>query len=386
MTDMQTAVTTKKPETPQEFHEAMIGRSLYSFGDVTRMQNKLSAAKNGEEITVAFIGGSITEGLNAGSEGCYARLAYNYISVNFGTGDNVSYVNAGMSGTPSTLGALRAQRDILAYSPDIVFIEFAVNDGTDFEHCIGFESLIRNILNEENEPAVVIIINRLENGYTAQDNMLEIADYYSLPVISVANAITPELDEGRMVWDDYSDDESHPHAEGHRLVCEMIVNYLDRVTEQEKPAQLAEIPAMSCYGRTFENADIYENSELKPVSVGSFKEGTTLGKWKNGWSHDTSAATGEPIEFEITAKNLYLIFKTNNSGNLGSVDITVTENGNTVNEMTVDGITSNGWGNPIYKTIVSGSEEKTYHVSIKMSEGSESKAFEILGIGYTIDS
>ena len=40
-------------------------------------------------------------------------------------GDNVEYVNAGLSGTASALGNLRVQRDVLAYEPDIVFIEYA---------------------------------------------------------------------------------------------------------------------------------------------------------------------------------------------------------------------------------------------------------------------
>lgn len=40
-------------------------------------------------------------------------------------------MNAGLSGTPSKLGILRLDRDVLAYEPDICFIEFAVNDGTE---------------------------------------------------------------------------------------------------------------------------------------------------------------------------------------------------------------------------------------------------------------
>lgn len=59
-------------------------------------------------------------------------------------GDNVQYVNAGLSGTPSKLGILRLDRDVLAYEPDICFIEFAVNDGTETDYQNAYESISQN--------------------------------------------------------------------------------------------------------------------------------------------------------------------------------------------------------------------------------------------------
>ena len=183
----------KAPETPEEFQAAMISRSLYSLGNPSRLKAKLKQAQAGEEMTVAYIGGSITRGETAGAEGCYAKLSYNYISEKYGTGDNVKYVNAGVSGTPSVLGNLRLQKDVLDYNADIVFVEFAVNDAQDNTHKESYESLVRTVLTQENDPAVVLIFNRTANGYTAQEYMKEIGDYYSLPMISVADALTPNL-------------------------------------------------------------------------------------------------------------------------------------------------------------------------------------------------
>ena len=48
-------------------YEKMVDRSLLSTGDMTRMANVFQKAQNGEDITVAYIGGSITEGYNAGT-------------------------------------------------------------------------------------------------------------------------------------------------------------------------------------------------------------------------------------------------------------------------------------------------------------------------------
>lgn len=52
--------TTKSPETPEEFHQAMVDRSLYSLGNTSRLKAKMEQARSGEKTTIAYIGGSIT--------------------------------------------------------------------------------------------------------------------------------------------------------------------------------------------------------------------------------------------------------------------------------------------------------------------------------------
>ncbi|MGN1103150.1 MAG: SGNH/GDSL hydrolase family protein, partial [Huintestinicola sp.] len=99
--------TTKAPETPEEFHNAMVDRSLYSLGNTSRLKAKMEQARSGEKTTVAYIGGSITEGVGASADSCYARLSYEFFRDAYGTGENVEYVNAGLSGTPPNPGVLR---------------------------------------------------------------------------------------------------------------------------------------------------------------------------------------------------------------------------------------------------------------------------------------
>ena len=92
-------------------------------------------------------------------------------------------MNAGLAGTPSVLGNLRLERDVLSHDADIVFIEFAVNDAQDIMHKASYEDMIRTILTWENEPAVILLFTVLENGYTCQEHMSEIGSYYDQPRI-----------------------------------------------------------------------------------------------------------------------------------------------------------------------------------------------------------
>ncbi|MDD7428853.1 MAG: SGNH/GDSL hydrolase family protein, partial [Oscillospiraceae bacterium] len=104
--------TTKAPETEEEFHAAMINRSLLSKGNNYRMKKVIEKLKNGEKTTFAYLGGSITEGVGASPVTCWAKLSFDGICEMFGN-TNSEYINAGLSGTPSVLGNIRAERDIL---------------------------------------------------------------------------------------------------------------------------------------------------------------------------------------------------------------------------------------------------------------------------------
>src|SRR5688500_1843855 len=83
----------------------------------------------GEPLTVAFVGGSVTNGAAASSEACsYRRRVSSWLAAQHPSGD-VRDVNAALGGTGSVWGAFRAGREVLIHDPDLVFVEFAVNDG-----------------------------------------------------------------------------------------------------------------------------------------------------------------------------------------------------------------------------------------------------------------
>ncbi len=377
--------TTKTPETPEEFHKAMVYNSFVQFGNTYRLEKKLSQMRSGEKTTVAYIGGSITQGLNAGDDDCYAKLSYNYLASNYGTGDNVEYVNAGLSGTPSVLGTLRVDRDVLSKNADIVFIEFAVNDGQDQVHKESYESLVRTILMQDNEPAVVLLFTILESGYTAQEHMKKIGEYYELPMVSVADALTPEFESGRMVWADYSDDGSHPHKIGHQLVCEFIENLFTNINMRNYSDIEYTMKPAALFGLSYLNSilidNTYDNSseDFKLMQTGCFSNATSNTRlFTKGWGNDKSGSN-EPMKFTVNANCVTLIYKRNNSENMGKVDIYVDGEKRT----TVNANDKDGWGDPYTWQISKRSSVKTMEIEIRMADGYEDKDFEILGLAYS---
>jgi lysophospholipase L1-like esterase len=369
----------KEPETDEEWHEAMIEKSLTSYGNVTKMQEKLKKAQSGEEVNISYLGGSITEGVGATPDTCWAKRTFDYISEKFGTGDNVNYNNAGISGTPSKLGILRLERDVLAYNPDICFVEFAVNDGGEDDYQSAYESIIRTLI--ENDVAVVLVFARTENGHTCQEYMQAQGEYYGLPMISYSDAITYMFDNNKMTWEDFSDDESHPNAYGHELVAEMVDNYFDGVMDQT--AEEYTYPEFTITEIRQYGAHLYENTNLTPVSMGSWKEGTEISHFTDGWAHPRDGEN-EPITFKFTGKFVYLLYHEVSQGLLGKAHIKITADGELYDEFDLDPVSSDGWGNCETQCIAMATKETEYEIEVSMAEGDEDKYFAILGFGYTL--
>src|SRR5690606_18279714 len=118
--------------------------------------NFLDKAKKGGPLTVAFVGGSITQG-NTG----YRPQAARYLEGLFPQ-VRFTWINAGVAGTGTDLGAFRLKEQVLRHRPDLVFIEFAVNGA----YQPGMEGMIRQVI-AANPYTDICLIYTILNGQTA---------------------------------------------------------------------------------------------------------------------------------------------------------------------------------------------------------------------------
>ena len=386
VTTTTAAVAELSPE--EQTHYDMVQRSFVQFGNTHRIEAKLAQAERGEETTVAYIGGSITEGIGGSPETCYAKLSYNYIAENYGTGDNVKYVNAGISGTPSILGNIRAERDVLDQNADIVFIEFAVNDGGEQLYKESFESLVRTILMHENEPAVILLFTVTESGHTCQEHMKQIGEYYELPMISVPDAIQPEFEAGRMVWDDYSDDASHPNTKGHALVAGFISNWFEQLKMRDAVEAEYKMKPIGKFGNAYDNAFMAEadydnsNENLAISETGSFTlDGRSIAGFKKGAWVYTGEGT-DPLKMNIRGNSFFFVCKRNNSASMGKFEVYI----NGAKAATIDTNQKDGWGDPWAFQVIKWQSEKDMEVEIVPTADSAGKTIEIYAIACTQNS
>lgn len=337
--------------------------AICNMGNTSRLQAKLSAAEEGAPLKVAYLGGSITEGKK------YTDPLSNYIKSAFAP--NSSFVNAGLSGTSSVVGLVRSEKDIYSSNPDIVFLEFSVNDHEDIMYKKCFESLVRKTLEQPNEPAVIIIINRSKGGFSSQEQMEKIGKNYNVPVISMNNALTKAFNSGLLTTADYYTDEYHPHDNGGKLISDCIGYYLRQAMKTENQSDEYRFPSSDVYGSEYSGCYNAAVKDLTNFNAGSFKEARGYSSLPYGYEYQKGGSS--PMTFTTEGKGLIIVFKANSSG-MGS--ITVNVNGK---DTKINGNKLYTWGGPDaelgYYQNISGKLD----VSIKADNPSAD--FTIWGIG-----
>ena len=156
----------------------------------------------GAEIKIGYFGGSITA--QAGWRP--KTLAYfqkTYPQAKF------SEINAAIGGTGSDLGVFRVKQDVLDKKPDLMFVEFAVNDGGASPEQIFrcMEGIVRQTwralpecdicfvytLTEAPSPAM------LEGKFQRSASAMEkIADHYGIPTIHMGMEVAKLAKEGKL--------------------------------------------------------------------------------------------------------------------------------------------------------------------------------------------
>ena len=207
---------------------------------MTRLKNLMKRAANGESLVIGFLGGSITQGsLSSTSKNCYAYLVYEWWKKSFPNAA-FSFVNGGIGGTTSHYGGARAWKDVLCYRPDIVTVDFSVNDDANEFFEETYEGTLRRLLAAPSDPAVVVLNNVFyDTGKNAQNYHNRIADHYGIPHVSIKDTVYPDVESGKIVRADITPDNLHPNDKGHRLVADEICKLLDSIKAEMEEETIA---------------------------------------------------------------------------------------------------------------------------------------------------
>src|SRR5574344_398512 len=309
--------------------EELMEKSLLNVGNNYRFLKAVNKAKNGEQVTIAYLGGSITEGTNAQPKetNCYAYLSDRIFADTFAKDKTtIKYINAGISGTPSMLGLERCNKDIIAANPDVVFVEFAVNDdGRIADLRDTYESVVRKLLNSASQPAVILIFTLGHTGgfWSAQDVQAQVGKQYDLGMISVRDAIQANITSGKMSNSDYFySDGIHPNNAGHKLIASFIEHYFDVASAKTADTSYTVTDGV-IFSKAYENLKNVELDTSVISNIGSFKEETTPGcTYQNYWVHDTGAGN-TPFTFSVKCSKIIIAYQQKKDASYGNADVYV---------------------------------------------------------------
>lgn len=257
----------------------VVAQELHARGGLPNFLAK--AATAGAELRVGYLGGSITAqpGWRVKS---LAFLKQTFPAVKF------TEINAALGGTGSDLGVFRVQSEVLDLKPDLLFVEFAVNDGgTAPEQIIrAMEGIVRKTWRAVPNCDICFVYTVTEalvgpmlegNFPRAASTMEQVADHYGIPTIHMGMEVARLAKTGTLLWKAklpakpeekaamegkfvFAPDSVHPHVEtGHELYLQAIERSWPGMRSASKKALPHELKAPLM-------ADNYESAKMLPVS------------------------------------------------------------------------------------------------------------------------
>lgn len=242
------------------------------------LPNFFQKISEGRDVKVAYFGGSITE---AGDG--WRSLTFNWLRINYPY-TPFTEINATIGGTGSNLGAFRLERDVLAQKPDLVFVEFAVNDfgRTTPQIHQSMEGIVRKIWKANPTTDICFVYTLAENvlsdllagKYQPSAQAMEtIAEHYQIPSIHMGVEVARLYKEGKLVFTGkpeenpgklvFTSDKTHPLSKsGHPIYASVVRTHLSEMEHVtgEKPHSLPN-PLVA---DNWEGAQLISLSELPP--------------------------------------------------------------------------------------------------------------------------
>lgn len=284
-------------------------------GGIGNVMAKLHA---GKEVRVAYLGGSITETGDGWRPQTTAWLTKTWPNA------KIHEIHAAIGATGSELGVYRLEQHVLQNKPDLLFVEFAVNDGGNNPQKIWrqFEGIIRKTWKANPKIDIVFcytivsgMISDCRNGkYPNTANAMEqIADFYDIPSINFGPRVVKMLDDGKLIFKGesapngvvlFSKDGTHPIASGSALYVQDIARAF-KVMEISKPFDHSVM-----LKKTFITGNL-ENASLVPITSELLK-----GDWRklrlneryghyNKWLDQVwvTSTPGSRVEFKFKGRH-----------------------------------------------------------------------------------
>ncbi len=199
--------------------------------------------KEGKEAVIVYLGGSITEGQGVEDKRlCWQGLVQSELERTYPE-CRFSAFNAGIGGTDSRFGAFRMEKDVLCRRPDLLFIEFAVNDYTRPSQEIreSLEGILSKLWKAAPRCDVVFVLTATgkmmgENPDCLPESVavhMEVAGQYRIPWVNVGKRLFSRVAEGTAL-EELLPDGVHPNREGYQIYFQGVWEFLWHVLEQKE--------------------------------------------------------------------------------------------------------------------------------------------------------
>lgn len=272
--------------------------AITNEGNLARLAKAIKKSKGGKNVNIVCYGG-----WNTGNNGdttidgalTYSALLAEWWAANIGP---CTVYNQGLPALTSVNACMRVDRDVLRFEPDVVFLDFAVQDGLSGlgkSNAVGYDNLIRRILQSDTSPAIISLMltgaeqttytmnpDNCKTFATATKYQTEVCDYYDIPVIDMDSCIWDIMSEivqvdnkgdiPLMTWESISSTALLYSPNGHKVLYGMIKQFIENA--------VAKLDKISTKDPSYPTVGFFANDKYmkgSTVDIQSIAEGTTKG-------------------------------------------------------------------------------------------------------------
>ncbi len=278
---------------------------------------KLTSEK---KLNIGYFGGSITDGTGAtdAEKTSYRALVTEWFRKTYPDA-GITDFNASIGGTGTGYGTFRCEKDLLCRDPDLVFIEYCVNDfGDSYDNVLPqAEAIIRKIRKMRPLVDVIAVVSTdedveatVESGraFESRDAMLTVAYRYGVPSADPGSALLFRVLRGGDDWASYAPDGSHPSDLGHSVMADVITSIVSELLEKSETVGAPEphvLPEPICPD-ALDGGKMVECRDIKNLEMNGFRIVPS-----SGWRFNEvieSEKVGDSLSFDFEGPVLGLIW------------------------------------------------------------------------------
>lgn len=215
------------------------------------LDNFAAKVNNGEDVNVVYFGGSVTAGHGSTDSSRYSwrAIVSDWLTIN-APNAKVTNVNSAIGDTGTWFGVHRLKQAVLDKNPDLLFIEFSINDKyhqlSYANASMYFESIINWVRAYAPDCDIVavhttdreLVQNLIDNDklHNQAQAHYDIAKAYGIPSIRIGHALADHLQalatqaggeaKWSNYWDEYVTDIVHPTDKGYQVYANVIKEFL----------------------------------------------------------------------------------------------------------------------------------------------------------------
>jgi lysophospholipase L1-like esterase len=240
-TDETTSVTTEETTTEEEVFLLDPQTDYETYIQYrTPLANTYRKLTEDKELRVVYFGGSVTNGAGASDNERFSwrALTGSWLKTKFPEA-SITNINRALGESGTYLGVHRLQNDVIGERPDLLFVEYSINDryyrsGYDKAKS-QFETLVREVRAALPETDIVVVLvtdvdclflnskGKLHDEARAHE---DIAKVYGISTIHVGRALAEVVNYDANEFSKYANDIVHLNDKGYEVYYRVIREFL----------------------------------------------------------------------------------------------------------------------------------------------------------------